>query len=331
MNWLKKSAVAIIIGAGVLVVIFLMLLNFPGVKKDVTPAFGVTFTPTYAESLGLDWRQAYVATLDDLGVQLFRLSAQWKSVEPIDNTYTFNDLDFQMDEAAARRARVLLSVGRKLPRWPECHDPEWAKGFSKLQLREKILEHVRAVVNRYKDHPALDRWQVENEVLFPFGDCPHGFDFELLTQEIELVRSLDEEHEIVVTDSGEWTLWMPIGFVGDVLGISMYRESWNELLNIPVPFPIKDGWYQLRAWLLSPWKKSIIITELQAEPWTGKAIKDMTPEESLKWMPLEKIQSNIRFAQNVGFPEVYLWGVEWWYVLRQQGYPEVWDGLKEVY
>lgn len=328
---MKGLCIKIVSGLAGLLVIFFILLNLPGKKSEIIPGFGVTFTPVYAESLGLDWRGAYRDILDDLGVRLFRLSAQWDTIEPIDNTYTFDDLDFQMDEAASRGARVLLSVGRKLPRWPECHDPVWTASLAKSKLREKVLENVRVIVARYKDHPALSRWQVENEVFFPFGICTHGFDLALLKKEIELVRSLDENHEIVVTDSGEWTFWMPIGFVGDVLGISMYRESWNGPLNIHIPFPIKEGWYQLRARFISPWKKSIIVTELQTEPWAGKSIAEMMPRESQKWMPIEKIKENIQFARNVGFPEVYLWGVEWWYWLRQHGYPEVWDELKEIY
>lgn len=331
MKRLKKIVLTMLGGGGILLAVFLLFLNIPGSTKESASVFGVTFTPAYATSLGLDWRAAYRDILDDLKVRHFRLSAQWDTIEPVDNTYTFDDIDFQMDQAADRGARVILGVGRKLPRWPECHDPVWTTELTKKERQEKILENIRVVVERYKNHPVLSRWQVENEVLFPFGICPDGFDLGLLKKEVALVHSLDERHETLVTDSGEWTLWMPIGFVGDVLGVSMYREAYNELLNIHVPFPIKEGWYQLRARLIAPWKKNIIVTELQAEPWAGVSIDKLTPKEALKLMPLEKIKDNIRFAQRVGFPEVYLWGVEWWYALREQGYPEVWDGLKEVF
>lgn len=328
---MKKFFLKIILCVGALLAVFLLLLNIPSFQKANSPVFGVTFTPTYAESLGLDWRAAYTAILDDLGVRRLRLSAPWNEVEPIDNTYTFDALDFQMDQAALRGAKVILGIGRKLPRWPECHDPEWTKELPKQERSGKVLENIRVLVERYKNHTALSRWQVENEVLFPFGICPNGYDLALLRKEIELARSLDESHEIIVTDSGEWTLWVPLGFIGDALGISMYREAWNGTLNIHIPFPIKEGWYQLRAFLLSPWKKNIIVTELQAEPWAGMPVDKLAPQEALKWMPLEKIKNNIQFARNVGFSEVYLWGVEWWYALREQGYPEVWDFLKEIF
>ncbi len=331
MHWIKNIIVGVIGGLAVLSVVFILLLNLSGTPQDNETKFGVTFSPFYAEEFGVDWRKAYTAILDDLGVRYFRLSAYWNTTEPQDEEFNFDDLDFQLDEAALRNAHVLLGAGRKLPRWPECHDPEWVKNLSKEEFEQKVLDYVSVVVKRYKDHAALSRWQVENEVLFPFGDCTHPYNLSLLKKEINLVRSLDPNHEVVVTDSGEWTIWIPLAFFGDTLGISMYREAWNDFLHSHIPFPVKEGWYQLRAKLIQPWKKTIIVTELQAEPWAGKPVEKMGPDESVLLMPLDKIRDNIQFAKNVGFPEVYLWGVEWWYSLREQDFSEIWNGMKDVF
>jgi hypothetical protein len=172
---------------------------------------------------------------------------------------------------------------------------------------------------------------VENEVLFPFGICSDPYNLSLLKKEIDLVRLLDPAHEVVVTDSGEWTIWFPMALFGDTLGISMYREAWNDVLNMHIPFPIKEGWYQFREKLIRSWKKTIIVTELQTEPWAGKPVEKMGTDESMLLMPLDTIKDNVRFARNVGFPEVYLWGVEWWYALREENQPEIWNGLKEIF
>ncbi len=308
------------------------LLNIPAFSKgESSPLFGVTFSPKYAGEFGVDWKKEYIAILDDLGVRYLRLSAYWDSTEPYDHEYDFSALDFQMDEAARRGAKVMFAVGRKLPRWPECHDPSWISEFTKKEIEAVLIEYVGVVVNRYKDHPALLRWQVENELLFPFGKCRNPFGMDTLAKEVSEVKAIDPLHEIVVTDSGEWTPWIPISFFGDMLGISMYRESWNQSLGIHIPFPVKEGWYQLRAKLISPWRPRMIVTELQAEPWGSKSVNEMIPEESTSLMPLKKIEDNIRFAKNVGLPEAYLWGVEWWYALREQGYPEIWNALKTVF
>lgn len=331
MKLLRRLITIIFIGVAVFLAVFLFSLQLPGTPQNNETKLGVTFSPVYAENFGVDWRTAYTAILKDLGVRYFRLSAYWNRTELEDDWYDFDDLDFQMDQAAVHHAHVLLAVGRKLPRWPECHDPEWVKGLSKDEFDTKLLEYVGVIVKRYKDHSALDRWQVENEVLFPFGVCSHPYDLALLKKEIALVRELDSSHEIVVTDSGEWTPWLPLAFYGDTLGISMYREAWNDLLYMHIPFPIKEGWYQLRARFISHWKKTIIVTELQAEPWAGKPVEKMGPDESMLLMPLDKIKNNIQFARNVGFPEVYLWGVEWWYWLYEQGQVEIWNGLKDIF
>ncbi len=328
---LKKIFFFAFFAIAILGVIFLVLLNLPGTPQNNATVFGVTFTHSYAQQFGYDWRKAYIAILDDLKVRQFRLSAHWNEVEPYNGVYDFDDLDFQMNEAAGRDAHVILGVGRKLPRWPECHDPAWITLLSQDEREKKLLEDITTIVNRYKNHPVLSNWQVENEFLFPFGACEHPFGLGTLKKEIDLVQKLDPKHPIIITDSGEWTIWMPLALYGDTLGISMYREAWNDMLHVSIPFPVKEGWYQFRAKLVSPWKKNIIVTELQAEPWVGKPVEKMTAEEGVGYMSLEKIQDNITFARNVGFSEVYLWGVEWWYWLKINDSPDIWEGMKKVF
>ena len=37
------------------------------------------------------------------------------------------------------------------------------------------------------------------------------------------------------------------------------------------------------------------------------------------------LREHVEYAQRTGFDEFYLWGVEWWYWIKLQGHPEVWD------
>ncbi|MEK7648600.1 MAG: beta-galactosidase [Patescibacteria group bacterium] len=317
-------ATLVVLGAA-----FLVVLNLPATKKETAVIFGVTFSTDYAASLGLDWRQTFLALLDDLSVRKFRLNAYWSEIEAQRDTMNFDSLDFQLDEAAKRDAKVLLAVGRKLPRWPECHDPAWVRALPKKEIEERLLKLVRAVVERYKDHPAVEKWQVENEIVFPFGDCPNWLGLDSLQKELDLVRSLSDK-PIVVTDSGEWTPWIPMAWYGDILGSSLYLEAWNDYLG-HIPFPIRPGYYQFKAWLVSPWKKDIIFTELQAEPWGPKAVQDMSVDEARNYFPLEKMRARIQFARDVGFREVYLWGEEWWYWMKQYGDSSYWDEGKKIF
>lgn len=304
--------------------------NLPSVGvADTGQTYGVTFSPKQAQSLGLDWRVTYLAILDDLGVRHLRLSAYWDSVEPQNNTYDFRDLDFQIDEARKRGAKVILALGRKLPRWPECHEPQWVSGSAPDVFDRELKEYMYTIIARYKDNSAVSEWQVENEVAFPFGICPNPRGLKELQEEVALVRANDTK-PIVVTDAGEWTTWIPIGTYGDILGSSLYREAWNDYLG-HIPFPISPGYYRAKAAVLKRLGREVIITELQAEPWGKKAISDMSVIESTQAMSLEKMQGNISFARDVGFSRVYLWGVEWWYYMKTQGVETYWQETQKLF
>lgn len=326
---IKKIFTSTLIMILVLGSIFFVILNLPGTKKNTSIEYGVTFSTDYAKSLGLDWKEAFIAVLDDLGVRHFRLNAYWSEIESQPDTLTFDNLDFQLDNVAKRNGRVILALGRKLPRWPECHDPQWVRALPKKEIEEHLLKLVRKVVERYKDHPEVVKWQVENEVAFPFGDCPNWLGLGSLQKEIDLVHSISNK-PIVVTDSGEWTTWLPMAWYGDVLGSSLYLEAWNDWIG-HVPFPVRPGYYQFKAWLVSPWKKNIIFTELQAEPWGSKSVQQMSGDEARKYFSIEKMRQRIDFARDVGFSEIYIWGEEWWYWMKLHGDSSYWDEGKKVF
>lgn len=250
-------------------------------------------------------------------------------IEPERGVRDFSALDYQLDEAAKRGVRVILAVGRKVPRWPECHDPPWLNKLSRDEQEGAVQDFIAAVVTRYRDHAAIEKWQVENEILFPFGICPEGRGLDHLAKEVALVRSLDTR-PIVISDSGEWTLWLPIALYGDVLGSSLYREAWNTTFG-RIPFPIRPGYYQVRAAYLNALGKEVIITELQAEPWGEKSLIEMSVSEAMAHLPMSKFEENIKFAKEVGFSEVYLWGVEWWYAMKQSGVDVYWDRARTLF
>lgn len=295
--------------------------------------YGVTFSPKRAADLyGLDVRRAYRAILDDLGARRLRIPAYWDRVEPKHGKFSWDEMDFFIREAEARSASVLLAVGMRLPGWPECHLPGWAKSLSPEERNRELLAFERAVVERYRSSEVIWAWQVENEpFLFGFGECP-GLDVGLLDREIALVRELDER-AIVVTDSGELGRWVRAAKRSDVFGTTMYRTVWDRRVGY-VHYPMGPVFFRIKAWIVETLfrTKRIIVVELQGEPWGPKQNHELTLDEMARSMDVEKFRDIVRFERNTGFDEAYWWGVEWWYWMKTKyGKPEMWDEAKKLF
>src|SRR3989338_4044696 len=114
----------------ILIAAILWILSLDFSSTTAKPQYGVSFSRFHADELKLDWKETYLALLDDLCVRNFRFSAHWPLTEPEKDKYNFSELDFQMSEAHSSGASVILAVGRRLPGWPECHIPDWAMELS---------------------------------------------------------------------------------------------------------------------------------------------------------------------------------------------------------
>ncbi len=297
-------------------------------RTEGRPDYGVTFSTQYARSLGLDWKQAFTSTLDDLRVRKFRIPVYWDDVEGQKGKEDWSDVDWMLEQASARGADVILAVGRKTPRWPECHVPAWAQAMSEDAQRREVLRFLQEEIDHFRGAPAVKVWQVENEPLFHFGKCPPP-DREFLKREIALVRGADLR-PIMVTDSGELSTWIRTGTLGDILGISMYRLVWNSYLG-GLYWPVSPIYYTDRINLLSPIIRRVIISELQAEPWFIKAPAETPISAQLDQMNPARLRGNAEFAASTGAGEIYLWGVEWWYWLKTRGHGELWEAARPLY
>lgn len=297
--------------------------------------WGLTFSQYYAtEELGFDWREAYRAILDELKPATIRLIAYWQYIEPVSGEPRFDDLDWQVTEAARRGISVTLAVGHKVPRWPECHWPAWVRYKTADAFRAEVRNYLTRVVEHYRGFSSIVRWQVENEPLFPFfGVCPSP-DLEFLKEEIALIKSLDPSRPIMVTDSGEFSTWRKTAGLSEVLGTTLYRVAWNQYTGWWTHY-FPPSWYAFRAWVareVTP-TEQVIIAELQVEPWASenRSIVVIPLAEQIARFDLAELDRMVAFARATGLPEVYLWGVEWWYWRKVQGDPSFWDAGKKIF
>ncbi len=335
-------------------VIFLILFLFSFKKTAAEPVYGVSFSKFHSDELKLDWKKVFLAILDDLKVRNLRLSAHWPDTEPADGKFDFSALDFQIQEAQRRGASVILAVGRRLPGWPECHEPEWLKNQAETLCasslcidrekeinsfkQQKLLEYIEAVASRYKGFRNIKYWQVENEpFLGLFGRFACGsFDKDFFEKELALVKKIDPSRPILITESGELSTWHEAYKYGDTIGTSLYLYIWDphrgpfKYPNIPALFRIKQNLAHLIYGIFYG-KKQIIVTELSTEPWLLQPIVDTPLKTQLERMDIVKFNEMIDYGRKTGFDTFYLWGAEWWYWMRDRGHPEFWERARELF
>ncbi len=325
------------ISAAILIIVILAFVGesvFDKVYNFPKIIYGVTFSPSYAKFLKLDWEKTYLSVLNDLKVKNLRLPTEWDNVEKKQGMLDFSESDFMLDEASKSGVEVILTVGNKQPRWPECHTPPWARTLSLKDRQEQILQFIKTTVERYRSRPEITSWQVENEPLLPFfgQDCDYP-DSTFLKKEVELVRSLSNK-TIIISDSGELGNWILPMQLSDVFGTTLYRDVYNPILGY-TRYPILPYFYNLKSQivrrLFARSNQKTIIIELQAEPWLGTPELKGKPQAQVQFFPLSKLQSYINYAQKVGIDTQYLWGLEWWYFMKDHGYPDYLEYAKTLF
>jgi len=322
----------------ILLLVFVILWNIYYIVSfrnlPIVPEYGVSFNTLYARELGLNWKEVYDSIIDDLGVKKIRLAAHWDMIEPEEGKFNFEEIDYQVKKASDNNVEIILAVGKRLPRWPECHIPDWAQNLEKEDLEPRILKYIEVVVNRYKNNSNIKVWQVENEPflgLFAKDHCKY-FDRDFLDEEIQLVRDIDLTRKILVTDSGELSTWRNAYKRGDVFGNTLYVYAWNEWMGEFRNF-VLPGFYSAKRniWNVIYGKKETIIAELSLEPWLDKPVVKEKMSVQIERMSQSKFENVLKFANETGFETQFLWGAEWWYYMKLQGYPWYWDRGTEIF
>jgi len=320
----------------VLILVFIYTLksvNHYPAEKDLSPhpdSFGITFSTKFADELDLDWKETYDAIVNELGVKYIRVPVYWDEIEAVEGVYDFSKYDYIINEGAKHDVKFVISVGRRVPRWPECHSPSWLNKKSDVAAKALTLKTIQTIVERYRDESSVEYWQVENEPFFgSFGVCP-SLDQDFLKQEFDWVRSLDSR-PVIITGSGEMSLWQREVKIGDIFGVSLYRVVYNSWFGY-IRYPFPESMYKLKAKLTGLPADKIMIMELQAEPWVpqGKMIH-LSADEINKTMSLRQLQANLQYAIDLDFSRTYVWGAEWWYWQKKYGNPGYWQIAAKIF
>jgi hypothetical protein len=297
---------------------------------------GTTFIPDYAESFGLDSHQTLNAIFSDLGIRHVRLVSYWKDIEVEPGVYDFSKLDWQFDMANKYHAKVSLAVGLRQPRWPECHEPSWVDTNPKYEdnWEPQLFKYMSAVIDHYKNNPALDSYQLENEFFMKvFGECK-DFNRSRLEAEFNMVKKQDPAHPVIISRSNNW-VGIPIGApTPDEFSVSVYKRVWDATITHRYfEYPEPAWTYATLAGAEELWSgRDMIIHELQSEPWppNGQDIINTPVDEQFKSMNAKRMEDRISYGEGTGMRSLDLWGAEWWYWLKEKkGDPSVWNVVKD--
>lgn len=320
--------VFVIVGFIITLVLFGFAYHQTQAVKDVQTTFGVTYSWTYAQQLNLDPVETYKEIIEELEVTHVRLPLYWSEIEAKQERFDWEIADQLVEISAENNVQLTPVVGVKVPRWPECYMPDWAKTQTVVEQQNHALAFIAEAVLRYDTVPTVTRWQVENEPFFPFGECPEP-DLGLFKERVDLVRTLSDK-PIQVTVSGEIGPWEDAVQAADVLGLSMYRTTHNNVFGHFV-YPLSPSYYYFRTELVKDRVSKVIVSELQAEPWFHAPIESRALTDWYEAFTVEMFEENIDFATDAQISEVYLWGVEWWYALKQAGDERLWKVAEKLF
>lgn len=306
--------------------------NYPLIQdlKHQPGFFGVTFSTKFCSEIGLDWKEVYAAILDDLKVKEIRLPIYWDEIEKTEGVYDFSQYDYIIQEGAKRDVNFIVNIGWRLPRWPECHAPEWAAQKSLAKTQAMTIKMLGKVIEHYKDEPSITAWQLENEPFFDaFGVCPQS-DENFFAKELETVKNLDNR-PVIVSASGELSSWQKEAKYADIFGNTVYRVVWGTHSGY-WRYPIPAWFYRFKAYLAGIKPENRLVLELQTEPWVPHGnIIYLSDEEINKSFGLKQFKANLQYAININFRKTYLWGVEWWYYQYKNGDKGYWELARTLF
>lgn len=307
--------------------LWILAFSYQPIKKNL----GVTFSPRYAQELGLDPDEVFAAILNDLKPTIVRMPVYWEEIEKEKGKYNFSEVDKYLKQLESKKIAVVLVVGFKQPRWPECFIPAWSKNETPEEFNKSLLNLIKSEISYFGKYQNIKYWQLENEPFLHFGICPKP-NYKLTVQELELVKSLDSR-PVIITDSGELSSWYQVLKIADVFGTTVYRKVWSPgygSFSYPWPptfYSIKSAVVKFFAGSLD---KKVLISELQAEPWPPerKSLKELEVRELRRLFSPKQLEENIEYASQTGFDPIIVWGVEWWYFMKVNDSPDYWQIAK---
>jgi hypothetical protein len=338
-NWWHKFLTVLILTAILLISsMYAIALWYRHSQRSQPLQQGVSFIPDYAAGLGLNPQQTMDALIN-INVRQFRLTSYWSDMEQRPGHYDFSQLDWEFQKAEKAHAMVILTVGLRQPRWPECHAPSWVDiNAPDSKWQPQLEAYMRTVINRYKDSPSLQSYQLENEYFLKgFGICPDAtMNRQRLIDEYNLVKRIDPNHPVIIGRSNN-AIGLPLGQPQpDEFSISVYKRVWDAgVTHRYLEYPYPAWYYGFLAGLQKiVTHKNMMIGELQAEAWPsrGQTIQSASLAEQNKSLDANRLQDRFQYGRDTGMRQMELWGAEYWYYRKVKlNDPSLWNVARQEF
>ena len=293
-------------------------------------SLGFSFSPSYAEYLGLDPQDAYLEILDSFDFKMVRIPVYWDRAYQ-EGSYDFSESEFLVQEAKRRGLQVVLSFGYRNFRWPECYAPDELANLPYERFEEEVLGFEREVLEAFSKDGLVDFWQLENEPFLHFNFQCRFLRPATLTKSIEQIRYSDVYgRPILLTFGGLEVLGLPLIWPlidsADLIGVSFYPRMIETVSKLYVePYlwgPLAPRQISRERAFVEGKGKGYWVIEFQAEPWA----------EDPRTMSPEILRGNWNNILSWGGADrVFVWGPEWWLKEKAAGRPEVFEAAQNLF
>lgn len=277
---------------------------------------GTTYSHVYAKQLGLDLQESFQQALD-FKFDIIRLCCYWNEIQPTQESFDISAIEKLLQKCEEQQQKVILSIGMKAPRWPEFYIPQWIKSKDPQVAFPYTLQYIEKLVSILKHFSCITYWQVENEPMDPQWPENTVITFDMLKQEVDLVRQLDPTRKIMINLWGNHLthrgLFPKIEQLADVIGLDIYYNqaiTKNIFGKIIKTYTGPNDSDKTIKNIIQRSSKPVFIAELQAEPWEHDIV--IPKIKNPKSMNESLLRDNYARARALGVTGILFWGFEYW-------------------
>lgn len=305
---------------------------------------GASFSHRHLLNLGIEPGTALVE-YRKLNLTWIRLGCYWDEIERKEGKFEFQIIEKLIKDSQKLGLKIVLTVGMKAPRYPEYYFPKWLErklrfkdgetiGDENKMLTSYLTRYIQTTIRKFKKYSAIKVWQVENEPLDPSG--PHNWQISknLLRKEVKIVRALDPFRPVLINLWGnELTLrgfYPTVAKLGDIVGLDIYfrcPRAFDSDEKYVGPLDSDEKLGEIIKEIKKS-KKSVWLTELQAEPWEPDEI--VTSKKNPPSCLPRHITQNYQRIKDWDLDGVFFWGFEWWLYRKIAGDKRYWKEVTKL-